>query len=552
MTTRTALPTMFAASLQRAPLTGSARRRRLSAVVLALPPVLLLASCTSTEPEPVTAKVARASVSSSVTATGALQAIKEQRLGFPEGGRIVELNVAVGQQVEPGQILARIDDFAARKKLESAHARVAQEQAALARIRNGNQVTAAEDDVEQAEAVLEATEEQGNAVDRANSAAVKQAERRLAQDKEALEAAEDRAGCGEDAREGSRSDDEGREGWSGDEPGDGRQDGQDDERAGDDEGRGLIAPASQRGWDCDENPEVQAAERQVHASAAALDNAEQKQRIEAARHELAIANAKRDLATTRNKAEAARSDRPHSIDEQEATVAQLQADVDTAQRGVENTVLRAPVAGKIASINGTVGEFIGAGSGTTALAPGGTVPLPDSGPGVSSSSDLGDDGNRPGGSAFIVLDDVNTFQIVAPFTEADAALLSPNQAVEVTFDAVPDLTRTGNVVSIAPTGTDIQGVTSYYATIVLNEADPRLKDGLTASAHVIVDQVDNVLVVPNAAIQRSGSTGVVTVMEPDGTQRQVQVELGLEGDGVTQVVSGLREGQQIVVAQQEE
>jgi multidrug efflux pump subunit AcrA (membrane-fusion protein) len=117
---------------------------------------------------------------------------------------------------------------------------------------------------------------------------------------------------------------------------------------------------------------------------------------------------------------------------------------------------------------------------------------------------------------------------------------------------VPDLTRKGNVVSIAPTGTDIQGVTSYYTTIVLNEADPRLKDGLTASAEVVVDKRDNVLTVPNAAIQRSGTTGVVTVREQNGTQRQVQVELGLAGDAVTQIVSGLREGQQVVVAQKEE
>jgi HlyD family secretion protein len=216
---------------------------------------------------------------------------------------------------------------------------------------------------------------------------------------------------------------------------------------------------------------------------------------------------------------------------------------------VADTVLRAPVAGRIGSINGTVGEFLGAGSGTTALAPGGSVPLPDTGSGVSSSDDLGGDGDRPGGSAFIVLNDVNTFQLVAPFAEADAARLQPNQPVEVKFDAVPDLKRTGSVVSIAPTGTDIQGVTSYYATIVLNEADPRLKDGLTASAEVVVDKLDNVLVVPNAAVQRSGSTGVVTVREQDGTQRQVQVGLGLAGDAVTQIVSGLREGQQVVVAQ---
>ena len=54
---------------------------------------------------------------------------------------------------------------------------------------------------------------------------------------------------------------------------------------------------------------------------------------------------------------------------------------------------------------------------------------------------------------------------------------------------------------------------------------------------------------PNAAILQSAGTGVVTVLDQSGAHRQVQVKLGLAGDSVTQVVSGLDEGQQVVVAQ---
>ena len=494
------------------------RGRRIGAAALA--PMLLLVACTSEESEPVTVKVSRASVTSSVTATGTLKAVTEQKLGFPEGGKLVEVNVTVGQQVEPGQVLARIDDFPARKELEAAQAQVAQESAALARIRDGNHVKAAEDDVARASEVLAATEEQAEAADDAYASAVEEAERELAEDREALEDTESRGECEDsdsrDAREG----------------------GEDGDR------RELLSGRS----GC---AQIEAAEREVSDSEAALEQAEQKRRIEVAQYELAVENARRDLDAANNKAESARRDHPHNIDEQTAIVSQLQVGVDTALRSVENTVLRAPAAGRITSLNGVVGEFIGGGTGTTPLAPGGRSPLPDEASRVSSGDDVGSDGGGSGGSAFIVLDNVDTFQIVAPFAETDAARLQPNQQVEVTFDAVPDLTRTGNVVSIAPTGTDIQGVTSYYAVIVLNELDPRLMDGQTASAHVIVDQLDNTLVVPNAAIQRSGQTGLVTVREPDGSQRQVQVELGLAGDSVTQVVAGLREGQQVVVAEAE-
>jgi HlyD family secretion protein len=502
--------------------------RRLAAAAL----VLLLAGCTSAESEPLTVKVTRTSVTSTVTATGSLQAITEQNVGFPDGGKLVEVNVAVGQLVEPGQILARIDDFTARQDLAAAEAELAQEQAALARIRGGNQVNAAEDDVKRAGAVLKATKERAEAVDDANASAVEEAERQLKLDREVLRDTKartrgDRGSCtAADRRE------------------------RDEER--DEERLFSFSGRDSRAEDCEvaaqKEAEVEQAERQVRASEAALERAENQRRVDRAEQDLAIENARRELEAAKNEAEGARGDRPHDIDEQAAVVAELRTEVDKAQRAVEDTILRAPVAGKVASINGVVGEFLGGGSGTTPLAPGGTVPLPEAGSAVSSGEQAGNENERPGGSAFIVLGDVQTFRIVAPFAETDAALIQPNQAVEVTFDAIPDLTRSGSVASIAPTGTDIRGVTSYYAVIVLNELDPRLKDGLTASVDVVVDHREDTLAVPNAALMQSGRSGTVTVLEPDGSQRQVQVELGLAGDSATQVVGGLREGQQVLVA----
>lgn len=503
--------------------------RRLAAAGL----VFLVAGCTSAQSEPLTVKVTRTSVTSTVTATGSLQAITEQNLGFPEGGKLVEVDVAVGQQVEPGQILARIDDFVARRDLASAQAQVAQEQAALDKIRGGNQVDAAEDDAKRAGEVLDATKERAEAVDDANASAVEEAKRQLELDEEVLRDTRsrtraDRRSCTSADRRAAERD------------------------ADRDEGLLSLSGRDRQAEDCDvaaqKESEVEQAERNVRASKAALEQAENQRRVDRAEQDVEIENARRDLAAAKNEAEGARGDRPHDIDEQAAIVAQLQADVDKAQRAVDDTTLRAPVAGKVASINGVVGEFLGGGSGTTPLAPGGTVPLPERKSSVSASDQGGSENDRPGGTSFIVLGDVQSFQIVAPFAETDAALVKPNQEVQVTFDAIPDLTRTGRVVSIAPSGTDIQGVTSYYGVIVLGELDPRLKDGLTASANVVVDHRDDTLAVPNAALMQSGGSGTVTVLDPDGTQRQVQVELGLAGDSVTQVVAGLREGQRVLVA----
>jgi HlyD family secretion protein len=103
------------------------------------------------------------------------------------------------------------------------------------------------------------------------------------------------------------------------------------------------------------------------------------------------------------------------------------------------------------------------------------------------------------------------------------------------------------VLSVAPSGTAISGIISYYVTVVLNEGDPRLKDGQTARATVVTQQVDNVLSVPNAAVRRQGSDSTVVVIGPNGEQRPVTFQAGVVGAERTQVISGLFDGQEVVI-----
>jgi len=245
------------------------------------------------------------------------------------------------------------------------------------------------------------------------------------------------------------------------------------------------------------------------------------------------------------------TDRPFDIDQQVALVASAQAQVAAAQKDVDNTVLRAPVGGTVSVINGIVGEYVQPSQGTSPLAPGVTAPIPGvTGTTGNSSTSLGNPATgaqRPGGTQFMVLTDVNTFQVVVPFEESDAAKVAPNQKVNVTFDAIPDLTRAGTVVSVAPSGSSISSVINYYVTVVLNETDPRLKDGQTAQARVVTNQVEDVLTVPNSAVRKRGDQSSVTIIDANGAQQQVRFQAGLIGDDRTQVISGLREGQQVVL-----
>ncbi|HTK65031.1 MAG TPA: HlyD family efflux transporter periplasmic adaptor subunit [Pseudonocardia sp.] len=504
---------------------------------LLVPLCVVAVACGNQAATPTTAKVTRASISSKVTGTGALRAISEQNLGFDKGGKITKVNVTVGQQVTAGQILAQIDDFEARAGVRKAQAALDREEATLAGLEDEEKVDATKEDYKGADDVLDATTTQSKKIDDSNDKAVDSAERQISIARDALRSAQmenqaDSVRCQKSIGGDSRR-----------KPGEVHQ-------PGGLKGE-LFVPAPIESSACDRarrsDQQVDDARSKLADATAQAESARQKRNVDHAQQQIAIANAKRDSRAAKFAAKDAKKARPHDLAAQEAVVADAQADLDLANRDVENTVLRAPVDGKVAAINGAVGEYLSGGSGTTPLSPGSRVSLPDVSSGVGSSDSSDSKADRPGGNSFMVLDDINTFQVVVPFEESDAAKIQPNQRVDVTFDSVPDLTRQGTVVAISPTGTQIQDVTNYYVTVVLNELDPRLKDGQTAQANVVTGEVDNVLVVPSSAVQQAGSTGVVTVVDPDGKQRQVQVQLGMTGDNMVQVLSGLRMGQTVVV-----
>ena len=235
---------------------------------------------------------------------------------------------------------------------------------------------------------------------------------------------------------------------------------------------------------------MRAAEAAVVAAQNAVDTAEDTVETGRAGGELSIDNAEQSVVSAQNELDDAENDDPADVAVQQAVVDSAEASVRLAEHDLEQTELIAPTSGVVASINGNVGEFV-AGTGTTPLAPGTTAPLPE----VNEQS-------PPGGGAFIVLDDVDTFQMVVSFNEGDAVKISPNQDVEVTVPAVPGLTIPGTVLAVAPTGRDVADVIQFAVTVVLAHGDPQLRDAMTAEASIYVDGADNVLRVPSAAVIR--------------------------------------------------
>ena len=556
----------------------SSVRRSGARVLVALGLVAALgvaAGCGGEPPPPPTGRVERGAVVTKVSASGSLSAIREQNLGFPKGAQLKQLLVKVGDRVTAGQVLAQEDDFAFRQTLNQLQGQLNSQRALFGKAVADPTVQGAQATLDQARQILEATQKSVDAELAADQSATDQTHKQLDFDSYLMDKAQetlraDQVSCaatgGIPFTPPAPANGVGGAGGPNSSVGVGpAQAGvEDPARVGPvfagSTGSGGSGPGGSGGGGnpaCNRIPTDQQAvlngRRAVMTDKNALQAAQQKQNVDRTQGQVSIENARQSVVTAQNNLEAAAADRPFNIDQQVALVASIAAQVEAAQRDVENTVLRAPVTGTVSAINGLVGEFLQPSSGVSALAPGSTAPIPGlSGTSSNSSLSLGNPATgaqRPGGTQFMVLDNINTFQVVVPFEESDAAKVAPNQKVDVTFDAVPDLTRAGTVVSVSPTGTNISSVINYYATVVLNETDPRLKDGLTAQARVITNQVQDVLTVPNSAVRKSGDQSTVTVIDANGTQQQVRFQAGLVGDDRTQVISGLREGQEVVLRQ---
>jgi HlyD family secretion protein len=290
---------------------------------------------------------------------------------------------------------------------------------------------------------------------------------------------------------------------------------------------------------------VQQAQGTVVSSRTAVEAAEQRERTDAAAGQVSLENARTSIVSAQNQLATAGNDRPDDIRAQEAQVADARAAVQVAQQDVDQTVITAPVAGTITAINGTTGEVVAPPQAVTALAPGGTAPLPA----TTGGTGTGTGSSTPGSGAFVVLDSADPFQLVVPFEEADAARITPGQLVDVSVDALPDDPVTGRVTSVAPAGQDLSGIISYYATVVVEGAADRLRDGQTAEADVKVESVDNVLRVPASAVRRDDGRPTVTVAGPDGTPVSMPFLAGLVGDDFVEVRSGLTAGDQVQLPQ---
>ena len=136
-------------------------------------------------------------------------------------------------------------------------------------------------------------------------------------------------------------------------------------------------------------------------------------------------------------------------------------------------------------------------------------------------------------------------QITVQLAQTDAPKVKIGNKATVTIDAFPEKTYTGTVISIDTVGTISSNVTAYPAVIKLDSASSDIYSNMTATANIITQTRDDVILVPSAAIQNQNGTNSVRIMKNNAVT-SVPVEIGASNDLETEILSGVSVGDMVV------
>jgi HlyD family secretion protein len=148
--------------------------------------------------------------------------------------------------------------------------------------------------------------------------------------------------------------------------------------------------------------------------------------------------------------------------------------------------------------------------------------------------------------------DTNQVYVQGKVDEADIAHVYLGQPARIKVESFRDRLFYGKVTKIAPMGVEADNVTTFEVRVSINNPGGELKANMTANAEILLDEHKNVLSVPENAVtydaQKNASVDVPDKSQKDGT-RKVPVTVGLSNGSVTEIVSGLKEGDQVVLQQ---
>jgi HlyD family secretion protein len=203
---------------------------------------------------------------------------------------------------------------------------------------------------------------------------------------------------------------------------------------------------------------------------------------------------------------------PEELAIAQAQVTQARSALAQAQLNLEETTLAAPFAGTVADVNIEVGQIVNS------------------------------------GTPVIVLTDPISYYVDLYIDETDIGQVRIGQPVVITLDAFPDEEIEGEVTAIKSIGAVSGGIITYEVRVDIASTKLPIRSDMTASATVVVEEKENVLLIPNRAIRHEGDTEYVEILNPSGGAevRRVAIATGASNDIVTEVITGLKEGDVVV------
>lgn len=270
-----------------------------------------------------------------------------------------------------------------------------------------------------------------------------------------------------------------------------------------------LTPASNlsqttiNGWRSD----ISTARTNVNAAIANLSAADEKMRSAGS----ALTLAQNQLLLDRAGSSA------EEISAQEALLKQAEANAAAVKAQIEKTFLYSPISGVVTRQDAKKGEI------------------------------------APANAILVSLISEAKFEIEANIPEADIAKISLGDRAKVTLDAYgSDVEFEAAVAKIDPAETIIEGVATYKTTLQFARGDDRIRPGLTANIDILADKRENVIIIPQRAVQSSDGGKFVRIDAGRPEPEERKVTTGLRGsDGNIEIIDGIREGEKVITFVQE-
>jgi HlyD family secretion protein len=209
------------------------------------------------------------------------------------------------------------------------------------------------------------------------------------------------------------------------------------------------------------------------------------------------------------------------VKQAEAQVAQAKAQLDEKEKEYQNSTIVSPIDGMVLSRDVEVGSAV-----SSILVLGSSATL------------------------VMTLGDIRSVYVKGKVDESDIGRVYIGQPARIKVESYKDRTFSGKVTKISPMGVEKDNVTTFEVRVSIDNSKGELKSQMTANAEILLEEHKGILMVPEGALiydkDRKASIEVPEPTAKDG-KKKLDVTVGISNGSKTELLSGLKEGQQVIL-----